>query len=229
VALDNISKGHGRVSAAGVWKATEMLAWAVAICCLGYVALLYLDRVVGHHEATRDFVESRAPRPWPPDTSLDMSLWSPKRMQAWQSLATLPRPVPLAMLHIPRIRLSVPVLEGTDDVTLNRGLSHIEETAAPGADGNAGIAGHRDGFFRGLKDAVVGDVIELETLRETQSYRIERIWIVDPSDVSVLDPTAVQSITLVTCYPFYFVGSAPQRFIVRAVRVDRTALSRAEG
>jgi len=133
------------------------------------------------------------------------------------------------MLHIPRIRLSVPVLEGTDDVTLNRGLSHIEETAAPGADGNAGIAGHRDGFFRGLKDAVVGDVIELETLRETQRYRIERIWIVDPSDVSVLDPTATQSITLVTCYPFYFVGSAPQRFIVRAVRVDRTALSRAEG
>jgi len=229
VALDNISKGHGRVSAAGVWKATEVLAWAVAMCCLGYVALVYLDRVVGHHEATRDFVESRVPAPWPPDTSLDMSLWSPKRIQAWQRLATLPRPVPLAMLHIPRIRLSVPVLEGTDDVTLNRGLSHIEETAAPGADGNAGIAGHRDGFFRGLKDAVVGDVIELETLRETQRYRIERIWIVDPSDVSVLDPTATQSITLVTCYPFYFVGSAPQRFIVRAVRVDRTALSRAEG
>jgi sortase A len=117
----------------------------------------------------------------------------------------------------------VAVLGGTDDWTLNRAVGHIEGTAGPGAAGNSGIAGHRDGFFRGLKDVAVGDAIELETLGAVHHYRVTRTWIVEPDDVSVLDPTASPAVTLVTCYPFYFVGSAPQRFIVRAVRVDATA------
>jgi sortase A len=71
-----------------------------------------------------------------------------------------------------------------------------------------------------LKDIASGDAIELETLRGTQVYRVERTWVVDPDDVSVLSPTSVRSLTLVTCYPFYYVGPAPQRYIVRAVRVD---------
>ena len=96
----------------------------------------------------------------------------------------------------------------------------IEGTALPGTDGNSGIAGHRDGFFRGLKDIAARDAIELETIEGKQMYRVERTWIVEPADVSVLDPTPVRSLTLVTCYPFYFVGSAPQRFIVRAVRTE---------
>ena len=112
------------------------------------------------------------------------------------------------------------VLPGTDEFTLNRAVSHIEDTALPGTDGNSGIAGHRDGFFRGLKDIAPGDVIELETLRGKEIYRIERTWVVDPEDVSVLDATPKRSLTLVTCYPFYHIGPAPQRFIVRAVRVD---------
>ena len=111
------------------------------------------------------------------------------------------------------------MLPGTDDRTLDRGVGHIEGTAPPGADGNLGIAGHRDGFFRGLKDIVVGDVIQLDTVHGTDTYRIERTWVVTPEEVSVLDPTPTQAITLVTCFPFYFVGSAPERFIVRAVRV----------
>ena len=127
------------------------------------------------------------------------------------------------MLRIPRIRLEVAVLEGTDEFVLNRAVGHIAETALPGADGNSGIAGHRDGFFRGLKDIVVGDVVEIETLNGKEEYRIERTWIVSPEDVSVLDPTPTRSLTLVTCYPFYFIGSAPQRFIVRAVRADWSA------
>src|SRR6185503_18622734 len=105
-------------------------------------------------------------------------------------------------------------------VTLDRGVGHIEHTAAPRSDGNSGIAGHRDGFFRGLKDIGSGDAIELETLGEREVYRVDRMWIVDPTDVSVLDPTPTPSLTLVTCYPFYFVGSAPQRYIVRAVRTE---------
>jgi sortase A len=116
----------------------------------------------------------------------------------------------------------VPVLEGTDDWTLNRAVGHIEDTATPGSSGNCGIAGHRDGFFRCLKDIANGDVLELEGRDRVDRYVVERTWIVDPEDVSVLDPTPAPSITLVTCYPFYFVGSAPQRFIVRAVRTGES-------
>jgi len=109
------------------------------------------------------------------------------------------------------------VLEGTDDWILNRGAGHIEDTAPPAERGNVGIAGHRDGFFRPLKDLAVGDVLELELRSGTERYRVEKIWIVGPEDVSVLDPTPAKALTLVTCYPFYFVGAAPQRFIARAV------------
>ncbi len=123
------------------------------------------------------------------------------------------------MLRIPKIRLEVPILPGTDDRTLDRAVGHIEDTAALGVDGNSGIAGHRDGFFRGLKDITTGDAIELDTLNGKQTYRVERTWVVDPEDVSVLDPTPSRALTLVTCYPFYYVGPAPQRFIVRAVQV----------
>ena len=107
-------------------------------------------------------------------------------------------------------------------------MGHVENTALPGTDGNSGIAGHRDGFFRGLKDIGPGDAIELETLRgKKEVYRVERIWVVDPEDVSVLDPTPTRSLTLVTCYPFYHVGPAPQRYIVRAVRAETVAVDRA--
>jgi sortase A len=123
------------------------------------------------------------------------------------------------VLRIPKINLAVPVLEGTDDWTLNRAVGHIEDTAPLGAAGNAGIAGHRDGFFRGLKDVKSGDALELEMRGTSRQYRIERIWVVDPEDVSVLNATPTSAITLVTCYPFYFVGSAPQRYIVRAAAV----------
>ena len=111
------------------------------------------------------------------------------------------------------------MLPGTDDRSLDRGVGHIEDTAQPGTDGNLGIAGHRDGFFRGLKDITLGDVIELDTIQGSDTYRVERTWVVSPEDVSVLDPTSTRALTLVTCYPFYFVGSAPDRFIVRAVRI----------
>ena len=153
--------------------------------------------------------------PTPPD----QSLWAPSRVSAWHKALLEPAPEPLAVLRIPKLRLEVAVLPGTDDRTLDRALGHIEGTALPDTDGNLGIAGHRDGFFRGLKDIAPGDVVELETIQGRDVFRVERTWIVDPEDVSVLDPTRTRSLTLVTCYPFYFVGSAPQRFIVRAVRV----------
>jgi sortase A len=156
----------------------------------------------------------------------DQSLWSPYRISAWRKTLSEPAPAPLAVIRIPKIRLEVPVLPGTDDRTLDRGVGHIEDTAQPGTEGNSGIAGHRDGFFRGLKDITPGDAIELDTLQGKLVYRVERTWVVDPKEVSVLDPTPIRALTLVTCFPFYFVGSAPQRFIVRAVRVrDQPASS----
>jgi sortase A len=154
----------------------------------------------------------------------DQSLWSPNRVAAWREALLEPAPDPLAVLRIPKIRLEVAVLPGTDERTLDRGVGHIEDTAQPGTDGNAGIAGHRDGFFRALKDITHGDVIELDTRQGKEIYRVEQAWVVDPEDVSVLDPTPRRALTLVTCYPFYFIGSAPQRFIVRAVRVSDTAV-----
>lgn len=150
----------------------------------------------------------------------DQALWSPTRVTAWQQALSHPASAPLAVLRIPKLRLEVAVLPGTDDRTLDRAVGHIEETAPPGADGNSGIAGHRDSFFRALKDIAPGDAIELETLDGTEAYRVERTWVVTPDDVSVLDPTPTRSLTLVTCYPFYVVGAAPRRFIVRAVRAD---------
>ncbi len=122
----------------------------------------------------------------------------------------------LAVLRIPRLNLEAPVLEGTDEFTLNRGVGRILGTARPGQSGNIGIAGHRDGFFRPLRDIRAGDPIELITISEKTVYAVERIRIVDPGDVSILRPRSEPSLTLVTCYPFYFVGPAPKRYIVEA-------------
>ncbi|MGA2046440.1 MAG: class D sortase [Terracidiphilus sp.] len=130
---------------------------------------------------------------------------------------------PIGVLEIPKIRLQVPVFDGTDRRTLSRGVGRIVGTARPGDQGNIGIAGHRDSYFRGLKDVGIGDVIELRTVNGTDVYIVDEIHIVAPSDVSVLRPRLVSSLTLVTCYPFYFVGSAPQRYIVMASLTHETS------
>jgi sortase A len=150
------------------------------------------------------------------DFAVDFRLWSAKRIAEYEdSLAQHVAP-PLAVLHISKFDLRVPVLEGTDELTLNRGVGHIADTARPDEEGNIGIAGHRDGFFRVLKDISSGDTIELQTTRATDHYIVDQIVLVRPDDVSVLQPGSVRSLTLVTCYPFYFIGSAPQRYIVHA-------------
>lgn len=152
--------------------------------------------------------------------SPDFSLWSPTRVEDYRHAVAADDRLPLAMLRIPDVGVEVAVLRGTDELTLNRGVGHIEGTPLPGAQGNIGLAGHRDGFFRPLKDIEPGHRVELVTLQESLSYRVTDTWIVDPSEVGVLAPTDEDALTLVTCYPFYFVGHAPQRFIVRAVREE---------
>jgi sortase A len=179
-------------------------------------------------QARREYAE-RAPTPTAPspeptralpdEFSIDSSLWSAGRVEGYAESLQHEFAPPLAVLRIPKIDLEVAVLEGTDDLTLNRAVGNIAGTARPGEPGNVAIAGHRDGFFRGLKDIEVGDRLELETVTGGASYVISELLIVDPQDVHVLAPTETPTVTLVTCYPFYYVGSAPRRFIVHA-RLD---------
>jgi sortase A len=147
---------------------------------------------------------------------IDVSLWSEQRVRDYKASLGENSDSPLALLRVPKLQLEVPVFDGTDELTLNRGAGRIIGTARLGQVGNTGIAGHRDGFFRGLKDIQTGDTLELDLSGRTETYAVTSIEITTPDDVSVLKPTPVASITLVTCYPFYFVGSAPQRFIVHA-------------
>jgi sortase A len=196
----------------------ERTAWTIAVGCLGVWVALSISASEGRRAALARFAASEATVLAASDAP-DHSLWSPQRVLAWREAMGQPGPEPLAVLRIPRIKLEVPVLEGTDDWTLNRAVGHIADTPAPGDAGNVGIAGHRDGFFRGLKDVRTGDELLLQTHSGTERFLIDHISVVDPDDVSVLDATSEPSITLVTCYPFYFIGSAPKRYIVKATRV----------
>jgi sortase A len=129
----------------------------------------------------------------------------------------------LGRLKIPRLHVAAMVREGADSGTLRRAIGHIPGTALPGKTGNVGLAGHRDTFFRALRNIEKDDTIDFETDAGTFRYAVESTRIVSPRDVSVLSAAGGRTLTLVTCYPFYYVGSAPKRFIVRAVQVPSGA------
>lgn len=122
----------------------------------------------------------------------------------------------LGQIEISRIGLTAMILEGTEEPTLQRAVGHIQGTSLPGQRGNIALAGHRDTFFRGLRLIRQDDEITLTTLHGAYRYRVESTKIVEPEETDVLDTSDNDILTLVTCYPFNFVGSAPQRFIVRA-------------
>jgi sortase A len=199
-------------------RLTERASWT-----FGLVGLLWWGTFhVGAATATRQDLERFAVlRAASNAGAPDKSLSAPERLAVWPASLLESAPAPLAVLRIARIRLEVPVLPGTDARTLDRAVGAIEGTAPPGTGGNVGIAGHRDSHFRGLKDIHAGDLIEIDTPLESSSYRVERMWVVDPTEVSVLAPTPGPALTLVTCYPFDFIGSAPRRFIVRALPATR--------
>jgi sortase A len=138
--------------------------------------------------------------------------------------APVPRPEPgglIGRLEIPRIALSAMVVEGDDEKTLDRAVGHLPDTALPWEAGNSALAGHRDSFFRPLKDVRVGDEVRLTSPHGTFVYRVTEAFVTVPTDVGVLDSRGKAEITLVTCYPFNYVGAAPKRFIVRAEREAR--------
>jgi sortase A len=182
-----------------------------------------IHRYVSSHSALHEFERARSTVSDPAGSldlsgteRVDFSLWSPKRIREYQESLVVDKNLPMAVLRIDKLGLRVPVFAGTDDLTLNRGAGWIDWTARPGELGNIGISAHRDGFFRKLKDISEGDSIELITLRGKAVYVVDQIEIVKPENGEVLQPRSVPSVTLVTCYPFYFVGSAPERYIVHA-------------
>jgi sortase A len=187
-------------------RSVEILAWIVGASLLIAYAAGRSWSAYGREQGIAEFAAIER---------VDMSTWSRERIKHYRA-SLHASGAPQAVLRIPAVNLVVPVFEGTNEENLNRGAGRIEGTAHLGEAGNIGIAAHRDGFFRVLKDVRVGQLLVLESLDGTDTYRIVATTIVEPSDVSVLAATPKRSITLVTCYPFYFVGSAPQRFIVRA-------------
>jgi sortase A len=126
----------------------------------------------------------------------------------------------IGRIEIPRLLLSTVVFEGVGQTTLRRVVGHIPGTALPGHNGNVGLAGHRDTFFRPLKDLRTGDEIHFSTFGGDFKYVVESLIVVEPDNVAVLAPSSENVLTLVTCYPFYYVGAAPKRFVVRARQVS---------
>ena len=186
---------------------------------LGWVAVIVADATIAQRVA-RESLAIASPAGTPP------SSWEAARAEDGSSRsAILVRGAALAELSIPRLNLSAVVLHGSDAQTLRRGPGHLENTALPGESGNAVIAGHRDSFFRPLRNVQVGDDVFVDTRQGRFQYRVTSLRVVKPHDLSVLNPTDDAVLTLITCYPFWVLGDAPDRFVVRAVGVRNAATS----
>ena len=203
-----VSRAGGRSK---LLKLLERILLVVGIVCLGYYAYVSAETVLYQAQENRALDE--------------LLLRSETRPSAAAPAAHAPARRPLApgetvgRIEIPRLGVSAIIKAGTDARTLQLAVGHIPGTALPGDVGNVGLAAHRDTFFRRLRDIVSDDEIRLTTPDGSYTYRVARTDIVEPRDVWVLDPTEYPALTLVTCYPFSYVGSAPQRFIVRAQRI----------
>ncbi len=181
---------------------TQRLLFITGALALGYVAFTLLDARLYQVSAKR---------------SLEGQIRREKEHHESQPKPALKTGDVLGRVDIPRLGISVAVLQGTSSRTLRLGAGHIEGTPLPGENGNSGIAGHRDTFFRELKDIRKNDEIQLQTLNGLFRYEVDWVKVVEPNDSTALQPSTQEStLTLVTCYPFHFVGSAPKRFVVRA-------------
>ena len=146
----------------------------------------------------------------------DTSLWAAGRVADYQASLQAELPPVVGVLEVPSVGLKVPVYQSNSELVMDRGAGIIDGMSYPHEPGNIGISGHRDGYFRVLKDIKPGDPIVLQTLEGPKHFRIDATEIVAISDKHLLQDTQDQQVTLVTCYPFYFVGHAPKRFIVTA-------------
>ena len=201
-------------------RTAQLILFAGGIGLLGYCGLVLVDAWTFQHREEQRFEQLL--RNGQQARKLQAGEGSTQPSESPPSNPEVPAIGPdrsLGRIEIPRLGVSVVVVEGTGTPTLRRGAGHITGTAWPGQPGNIGIAGHRDTFFRPLRYVHRDDVITLTTLRGEYRYRVVSTKVVDPSNVAVLRPDRNEILTLVTCYPFYFVGFAPDRFIVRAERV----------
>jgi len=179
-----------------IWlRWTRHILFTGAFLAIGYCGFILLDAWIYQHRQTDSL----------------KGLSSSKREQPADGL--------IGRIEINSVGLSAMVVEGTDNTTLRRAAGHIRGTAVPGQPGNIGIAAHRDTFFRPLRKVRLNDIVTIATQRTEYHYRVVSTRVVRPDEISVLSPSKKQILTLVSCYPFYFVGPAPNRFIVRAERV----------
>ena len=190
---------------------------ALGVALLGYVGYSLLDAKLFQASENRRLDQALKVSPPPANPLPPQALPLPSGVvhhASFVSGSTLGR------IEIHRLKLSVIILEGTEAKTLRRAVGHIAGTALPGEFGNVGIAGHRDTFFRELRDIRTNDEITLTTLNGNFLYRVDSTKVVPPEEIEVLHDIGVPVLTLVTCFPFNYVGAAPSRFIVRAHRVE---------
>ena len=181
---------------------TQRLLFIIGVLALAYVGLTLLDARLFQSSAKR---------------SLETQIHREEERHEPQVKSAVKTGDVLGRVDIPRLGISVAVLQGTGSRMLRLGAGHIEGTPLPGETGNIGIAGHRDTFFRELKDIQPNDEIQIQTATGLFRYQVDWMRVVEPRDTTVLEPSSKEStVTLVTCYPFYFVGAAPKRFVVRA-------------
>jgi len=196
--IDSRSAAAGRTLAIA-----ERALFALAAVLLGWYLLQHAITAYEQAAANREL------------ESVHLAVATPAARHARPAVGAL-----VGRVDIRRVGVSAIVREGDDTATLQHAVGHIPDTALPGEPGNAGLAGHRDTFFRGLRNVRAGDRISVTTPAGVIDYVVRGTRIVDPDDVSVLNPTEPQTLTLVTCYPFYYIGSAPRRFIVHAERTS---------
>jgi sortase A len=199
---------------ANILRLLESALWIAGCSALCYCTFLLGHAAITQARLARTFEQTRSVQvPTAPQAETTALVTSKPA-----NLGLVPAPTMLVgRLKIPRIGLSAMILEGTGPGTLRVGLGHIPGTSGFGEPGNVVIAGHRDTFFRPLRRIEAGDEIVLETTAETYHYRVSSVDVVDPSDTSVLQSHEKDELTLVTCYPFSYLGRAPKRFIVHAV------------
>jgi sortase A len=197
----------------------------LAVACLGLYSYAYLERVLYQTYESREF-DRTADRTAAAFAASNDKI-TPIGRSSWKSVPSSRLSFPTALigrLSVPRLHLSAMVREGIDRNTLQLAIGHIPATALPGQAGNVGVAGHRDTFFRGLKDLRTKDEVHFSTLSGDFKYVVESLIIVEPDNVGVLAPSSENVLTLVTCYPFSYIGTAPKRFVVRARQVSPQAV-----
>jgi sortase A len=212
--------------ARSILRSGAYLFFAMGFLVLGYCAYVLLGARLYQAYESRQFQEAvSSARPpveaaEPAATSPGAAAATDKPSAPLKKIALVARPdFPLGRIEIARIGLAAMIMEGVDAGTLRHAVGHIPGTPLPGQRGNVALAGHRDTFFRPLRNIQNDDEITLTTLDGSYHYRVDLISIVEPRDVGVLKNTGEAILTLVTCYPFHFIGPAPQRFIVRAHRI----------